>query len=102
MALTDTQIKNAKPRPISYKLSDDQGLALLITPSGGRLWRYRYNFERREKMIGLGSYAGMGLKEARERRDAARKMLEGGVNPSSARLEARSSRKHVTTISVCQ
>ena len=89
MPLTDTRIKAAKPQQRPYKLSDGQGLALLVTPAGGRLWRFRYRYASRENMIGLGAYPATGLMVARERRDAARKLLAAGVDPASAKGEAR-------------
>ena len=89
MSLSDTQLKAARPQQRPYKLADSLGLLVLITPNGGRLWRFRYRYNGREGMIALGSYPATSLKEARERRDAARKQLEAGQNPSSVRAEAR-------------
>ena len=62
---------------------------MLVSPSGARLWRLRYRFSGREAMIALGSYPATSLREARERRDGARKQIEAGLNPSSLRVEAR-------------
>ncbi len=89
MRLSEHQIKAARPQETAYKLTDAEGLSLLVTPSGGRLWRLRYRYAGRESMIGLGSYPATTLKLARERRDAARAQLEAGLNPSSVRAEAR-------------
>jgi integrase len=89
MSLSDTRLKAARPQQRPYKLADSLGLLLLVTPNGGRLWRFRYRYNGREGMIGLGSYPATSLKDARERRDAARKQLEAGQNPSSVRAEAR-------------
>jgi integrase len=89
MSLTDSRLKAAKPQQKPYKLSDSLGLVLLVNPNGGRLWRFRYSHNGREGMISLGSYPATSLKEARERRDAARKQLEAGQNPSNVRAEAR-------------
>lgn len=89
MSLTDSRLKAAKPQQKPYKLADGLGLVLLVNPNGSRLWRFRYSRNGREGMIGLGSYPATSLKEARERRDAARKQLEAGQNPSSVRAEAR-------------
>jgi hypothetical protein len=93
MALSEYQVRAARPQPKPYKLTDGLGLALLVSPNGSRLWRLRYRFGGREGMIGLGSYPATSLREARERRDAARKQLEAGQNPSSVRAEAREKRE---------
>ena len=93
MTLSEYQIRAARPKDRPYKLSDGHGLALLVNPNGGRLWRLRYRFAGREGMIALGSYPATTLKEARERRDAARKQIEAGLNPSTLRTEARDRRE---------
>ena len=54
--LTDTAIRNTKPRPKEFKLSDGGGLHLFIRPNGSKLWRFRYRYDGKESMIGLGSY----------------------------------------------
>jgi integrase len=89
MSLTDSRLKASKPQQKPYKVADSLGLVLLVNPNGGRLWRFRYSHNGREGMISLGSYPATSLKEARERRDAARKQLEAGQNPSNVRAEAR-------------
>ena len=89
MPLSEYAIKAARPQQKSYKLSDSLGLVLLVTSTGGRLWRFRYRHGGREGMIGLGSYPATTLKVARERREAARAQLEAGLNPSSVRADAR-------------
>ena len=73
MALTDTAIKNAKPKTAQYKLHDEKGLLLIVRPTGGKLWRLKYRFAGKEQQLTIGTYPEVGLKEARERRDAARK-----------------------------
>lgn len=93
MALSEYQIRAAKPREKPYKLSDGQGLVLLVATSGARLWRLRYTFAGREGMIALGSYPATSLKVARERCDVAHKQIEAGLNPSSLRAEARERRE---------
>jgi integrase len=93
MSLSEYQIRAAKPKETPYKLTDGQGLTLLVAPSGARLWRLRYRFSGREAMIALGSYPATSLREARERRDGARKQIEAGLNPSSLRAEARDRRE---------
>ncbi len=56
MALTDTTIRNAKPRERDYKLADGGGLYLLVTPAGGRLWRLKYRADGVERKLSIGKY----------------------------------------------
>lgn len=81
MPLSDTAVRNAKPADKPFKLSDEKGLFLLVTPSGGKYWRQKYRFGGKEKMLSFGVYPDVGLKDARERRDAARKLLANDVDP---------------------
>ncbi|MDE2128735.1 MAG: integrase arm-type DNA-binding domain-containing protein [Betaproteobacteria bacterium] len=85
MPLTDTAIRNAKSGPKSIKLFDGGGLYLEITHSGGKLWRLKYRHLGKEKRISLGAYPAVSLKEARERRDAARRQLAEGNDPSAVK-----------------
>ena len=85
MPLTDTAVRNAKPGEKQGKLFDGRGLFLLVTPSGGKWWRLKYRFNGKEKQLSLGVYPDVSLKDARERRDAARKLLANGVDPSQNR-----------------
>jgi len=85
MALTDTAIRKAKPIDKPQKLSDGAGLYLLLNPNGSRWWRLKYRHGGKEKLLSLGTYPDTGLKDARERRDAARKLLAAGVDPGDAR-----------------
>jgi integrase len=89
MALTDTAIRAAKPTEKQQKLFDGNGLFLLVTPSGTKSWRLKYRFQGKEKLISLGSYPLVSLKEARERTTAARKTLEGGIDPSELRKKEK-------------
>jgi len=72
MPLTDTAIKKAKPEAKQRKLYDERGLFLLISPKGGKWWRFKYLFGGKEKLLSLGTYPDVSLKDARERRDEAR------------------------------
>jgi integrase len=87
--LSDTRVRGAKPRDSAYKLYDERGLFLFVTPTGGRLWRLKYRLNEREKLISLGAYPDVGLKRAREKRDEARKLLADGIDPSAERQERR-------------
>ena len=87
--LTEARIRAAKPKGKPYKLRDSRGLYLLVTPPGGRLWRLRYRHAGRESMVGLGAYPDVALKTARDRRDAARKLVASGVNPAAVKRAER-------------
>lgn len=88
MALSDTAIKAAKPAATQFKLFDERGLFLLVKPSGGKLWRLKYRFCGKEQLLSLGSYPDVSLRDARERRDAARKDIASGKNPTLERKRA--------------
>jgi integrase len=89
MALTDTALRAIKPGAKDTKLSDGGGLFLLVKPSGGRWWRLSYRYGGKQKTLSLGVYPGIGLKEARERREAAKKLLEQGIDPGEQRKTAK-------------
>ncbi|HDR16514.1 MAG TPA: DUF4102 domain-containing protein [Desulfobacteraceae bacterium] len=73
--LTDFQVSKAKPRDRDYKLTDGGGLYLLVTTTGGKLWRLKYRFADREKLLAIGSYPEISLSDARMRREEARRLL---------------------------
>ena len=83
MKLSAFAITSAKPQDKPFKLSDGDGLHLLVQPSGKKFWRYRYRFVGTEKMLALGSYPATPLADARRRRDEAKKLLEAGTDPSA-------------------
>jgi integrase len=87
--LTHAQIKSAKPRERPYKLADGRGLTLLVTPAGGKIWRLRYRFAGREKMLSLGIWPDVSLSTARERREEARKLIARCIDPSAVRQAAQ-------------
>jgi integrase len=87
--LTDTFIRKTKTPPKPIKLSDERGLYLLCAPSGGRWWRFKYRYAGKEKLLSLGTYPDVSLARAREAREAARRQLAAGVDPSSARQEEK-------------
>lgn len=89
MALTDTAIRNAKALEKAFTMTDERGLSIQINPNGGKWWRLRYRFEGKEKMLSLGTYPDVGLKDARERRDAARKLLTDGIDPGQQRKASK-------------
>lgn len=116
--LTDTLIRNAKPREKPYKLYDTAGLYLLVKPNGAKLWRLKYRIagvtqralaaaeaaaakgasrgngdatarRSREKTLALGAYPRISLKKARKRRDAAREQLDDGIDPAEVKRADR-------------
>ena len=98
MPLTDTTIRNIKPGTKPQKLFDAGGLFILVAPNGGRWWRLKYRFGGKEKLLSLGIYPDVGLKEAREKRDALRKQIAAGVDPSGARRDEKASRSYTFEI----
>ena len=102
MSLSITTLRNAKPAAKPYKLADEKGLYLLVQPSGGMLWRFKYradgrdeagNPKRVEKKLGLGTYPDVGLKAARDLRDEARAMLAKGLDPADQKRRAKQAAK---------
>jgi hypothetical protein len=89
MALNDTVIKAAKPREKNWKLADEKGLYLLLTPAGGKLWRVKFRLHGKEKKLSLGAYPDVGLAKARKLRDAAREQLADGQDPALERKKAK-------------
>jgi len=83
--LTDTAVKTAKPAEKQRAMFDGGGLYLLIMPNGSKLWRYKYRFEGKEKLLAFGTYPEITLAKARERRDAARRMVAEGIDPGAVR-----------------
>lgn len=93
MALTDVEIRRAKPAHKAYRLSDYGSMYLWVTPSGGKLWRWAYVHLGREKLMALGKYPFTSLLEARERQMEARRLLASGVDPMAERKLAKSVEK---------
>lgn len=83
MKLTDKECINAKAKTRLYKLSDGQSLYLQIEPNGSKLWRYGYRYMKKHKTLALGVYPDVSLKDAREKHQAARKLLQSGKDPSA-------------------
>ncbi len=79
--LTDTKVRTIKPAEKPKKLFDGGGLFLLVTPTGGKLWRLKYRFGGIEKLLALGAYPQTSLADARQKRDDARALMLNGVDP---------------------
>jgi integrase len=85
MPLTDTKLRAAKAKEKPYKLFDTGGLFVLVWPSGGKLWRFRYRLNGKERLMSLGDYPRISLVDARRRRDEALSILDDGRDPSGER-----------------
>jgi len=89
MPLDDLTIRNAKAREKPFKLFDEKGLFLLVNPAGSKLWRLKYPFAGKEKLLALGAYPEITLKAARAKRDEARLAIRDGRDPSGERKSAK-------------
>ena len=92
MSLSDTAVRQAKPKEKTYKLTDADGMYLFVTPAGGKLWRMDYRFDGKRRTLALGGYPEITLAMARERRLEARRLLAQGVDPMAARRGEKSER----------
>jgi hypothetical protein len=95
MALSDVNVRNEKPGTKQKKLFDGDGLFLLVTPQGGKCWRFKYRFGGKEKLLALGTYPEVPLSDARHRRDDARKLLANGVDPSEVKKAQKAARSEI-------
>ena len=96
MALTDTAIKKARASDKLQKLSDGKGLQLHIPQTGGKLWRWAYRFEGKQKTMPLGTYPDVSLADVRDLRDAAAKLLAAGTDPMAQRKADKQARAAAT------
>ena len=83
--LSDIQVSKAKPKDSDYKLNDGFGLYLLVTPTGGKLWRFKYRFANKPKLLSFGSYPEISIAAARRKREEARSLIANGVDPGEVR-----------------
>lgn len=93
MALSDITIRKAQPTDKQYKLTDAEGLYLLVTPKGGKYWRYDYRFDGKRKTLAIGIYPDVPLKLARERKLEARKLVADGIDPNEMKKANKRSRQ---------
>jgi integrase len=89
MPLTDAKVRNTKPDKKPFKISDAGGLYLLVKPNGAKLWRWKYRIAGKENHFAIGEYSRVSLGEAREARDAARKLVKQGIHPAHNRQAQR-------------
>ncbi|MFM0514245.1 tyrosine-type recombinase/integrase [Paraburkholderia sp. RL17-373-BIF-A] len=95
MPLNTLAVKNAKPKDKPYKLTDERGMFLLVTPAGGKLWRLKYRFLGKENLLALGAFPEVSLADARDAREDARRLLAKGIDPSADRKAAKQQAKRV-------
>jgi integrase len=93
MSLTDTEIRKSKPGTKAYRLADTKGLFLFVTPTGGKLWRYKYRHGGLQKLMAIGKYPDVPLALARERHAEARRQLAIGIDPMEQRKAAKTAEK---------
>src|SRR3546814_10415079 len=79
--LTEAKLKSLKPRNALYRTADAHGLCIEVAPTGSKLWRLRYRYAGKAKMISLGAWPLVTLAAARMKRDDARRLLLEGVDP---------------------
>lgn len=89
MALTDIQVRNAKPKDKPYKLSDAGGLYILVQPNGSKYWRLKYRIAGKEKLLSIGSYPVVTLVTARDKALQAKEKLLNNIDPSLAKKEEK-------------
>lgn len=89
MPLSDLKVRSSKPRGTGYKLTDGEGMYLLVSPSGAKAWRFDYRFFNKRKTLSLGLYPAVGLKDARAKREEARRLLAQDIDPSVQKKQAR-------------
>ncbi|MBV9288219.1 MAG: tyrosine-type recombinase/integrase [Hyphomicrobiales bacterium] len=96
MPLTELQVRSAKPQTKVSKLSDGGGLQLWVTPEGAKRWRLAYRFGGGQKLMAIGVYPAVGLKEARAAREKAKRLLTEGLDPSEVKKQAKIERANAS------
>jgi hypothetical protein len=89
MPLSDIKIRNLKSQDKPYKVSDFEGLFILVKVSGARSWRFKYRIDGKERLLVIGDYPAVSLAKARQARDIAKAQLADGVDPSEAKQEEK-------------
>ena len=87
--LTDAQVRKIKPAEKKTKYSDEKGMYLEVTPSGGMHWRMKFRFPSKENIFSIGTYPDTTLAQARRIRDEARLNLKDGINPNEAKKQKK-------------
>jgi len=91
MKLTDTQIRHAKPREKQYKLTDGQGMYLLVKPNGSKLWRLEFSLNKKRNTHAIGKYPAIKLKDARKLLADAKELIANGIDPNTHRKTQKES-----------
>lgn len=89
MPLTDTAVRQSKPKDKSFTLNDSDGLALYVSPNGTKAWHFRFSWHGKQPRISLGTYPEITLREARDLRDQARSLVAKGIDPRADRRQAQ-------------
>ena len=100
MPLTDLAVKSAKLQAKRYKLTDGNGMFLLVTPTGANSWRLKYRFDGKEKLLTLGIYPDVSLGKASEKREAARMQLADGIDPHEQKKAVRAAKTERTSSTI--
>ncbi|WP_246252387.1 tyrosine-type recombinase/integrase [Parasulfitobacter algicola] len=95
MPLSDIKIRNLKSTDKAYKVSDFQGLFILVKVSGSKSWRFKYRIDGKERLLVIGDYPAVTLAKARQARDIAKSQLANGIDPSEAKQEEKRLRQEV-------
>jgi integrase len=94
MSLTDTVVRHVKAADKPQKLFDGGGLFLLVSPTGTKSWRLKFRFQGKEKLLTIGQYPAISLKDARERTLQAKKLLTDGLDPSAEKKQIKLTQRH--------
>lgn len=97
MALTDIKVRTVKPLDKPFKLTDGEGMHLLVNPNGAKYWRLQYRFDGKQKMLALGVYPTVTLADARKRREMAKKLVSDGIDPAEKKKEDKIEQSGSTT-----
>lgn len=89
MPLSDIQVRNLKPRERAYKVSDFEGLFVLVKPNGSKLWQFKYRMDGKERLLSIGVYPEVSLAQARKAKEGARSNIAMGQDPSEAKQEEK-------------
>ena len=93
MPLSDIQVRNLKPREKAYKVSDFEGLFVLVKPNGSKLWQFKYRMDGKERLLSIGVYPDVGLAQARKTKESARANVAAGIDPSEVKQEEKRQRQ---------
>ncbi|MFD1258115.1 tyrosine-type recombinase/integrase [Mucilaginibacter terrae] len=94
MPLIDLNCRHAKPKEKAYRIFDTNGLYLSVMPSGTKVWRYKYRFLGKEKLLTIGHYPAISLVLARQKRDVAKELIAGGIDPAADKQDQKNAVKH--------